>query len=124
MAFKTRREGDTGTVLVGGDLIVGNCRELQALCLDRDHPDLGSAKLVVVDFRSCGYIDADGLGKLVLMHKKLRSEGRDLKIANLNDDLKTLFELTRLDMLFEFVEDGKVPASAGTTYRPTVARSR
>ena len=32
---------------------------------------------------------------------QLREQGGELRLANLNDDLQTLFELTKLDTLFQ-----------------------
>jgi anti-sigma B factor antagonist len=54
----------------------------------------------VVDFSETGYIDSSGLGVLVSLSKKIREAGGDLRLAGLNDDLRTLFELTKLDTLF------------------------
>jgi anti-sigma B factor antagonist len=36
----------------------------------------------------------------VSLAKKLREAGGELRLAGLNDDLRTLFELTKLDTLF------------------------
>ena len=36
-----------------------------------------------------------------MLAKKIRDQGGDLRLANLNDDLQTLFELTKLDTLFQ-----------------------
>ncbi|MCC6243775.1 MAG: STAS domain-containing protein, partial [Gemmatimonadaceae bacterium] len=55
---------------------------------------------VVVDFSASAYIDSSGLGALVSLGKRLREQGGDLRLTGLNDDLRTLFELTRLDSLF------------------------
>ncbi len=41
-----------------------------------------------------------GLGVLVSMSKKIREAGGELRLAGLNEDLRTLFELTKLDSLF------------------------
>jgi anti-sigma B factor antagonist len=48
-----------------------------------------------------GYIDSSGLGVLVSLSKRIRELNGDLRLSNLNDDLKTLFELTKLDTLFQ-----------------------
>ena len=37
---------------------------------------------------------------LVSLSKKIREQGGELRLANLNEDLRTLFELTKLDTLF------------------------
>ena len=54
----------------------------------------------MVDFTRTGYIDSSGLGVLVSMSKKIREQGGELRLAGLNEDLQTLFELTKLDTLF------------------------
>jgi anti-sigma B factor antagonist len=36
----------------------------------------------------------------VSLSRRLRESGGDLRLVGLNDDLRTLFELTRLDALF------------------------
>jgi anti-sigma B factor antagonist len=40
----------------------------------------------------------------VSLSKKIREQGGELRLANLNDDLKTLFELTKLDTLFQIAD--------------------
>ena len=46
------------------------------------------------------YIDSSGLGALVTISKKVRESGGELRLAGLNSDLQSLFELTKLDTLF------------------------
>ena len=41
---------------------------------------------------------------LVSLSKKIREQGGTLRLANLNGDLRTLFELTKLDTLFEIID--------------------
>ena len=60
----------------------------------------GGARKFVIDFSRTGYIDSSGLGVLVSLSKKIREQGGDLRLAGLNEDLQTLFELTKLDTLF------------------------
>jgi hypothetical protein len=42
-----------------------------------------------------------------------------LSLVNLNDDLRTLFELTRLDTLFDL--DGRIERPHGSAERPASA---
>ena len=46
-------------------------------------------------------IDSSGLGVLVSLAKRIRDAGGELRLANLHDELQTLFELTKLDTLFQ-----------------------
>lgn len=98
MGFATRKDPKGVVVVeVDGQLIVGNRQEFKQRILDALE---GGERKFVVDFARTGYIDSSGLGVLVSLSKKIRDEGGDLRLAGLNDDLKTLFELTKLDTLF------------------------
>jgi anti-sigma B factor antagonist len=88
-------------VQVEGQLVVGNRQELKDLvqaALDR-----GERRLLI-DFSRTGYIDSSGLGALVSMSKKIREAGGELRLSGLNEDLRSLFELTKLDTLFAIAE--------------------
>lgn len=97
MSFSVARTDDRLLVDVDGQLVVGNRQEFKQAILDEVEQ---GARLVIVDFTRSAYIDSSGLGALVSLGKRLRELGGDLRLAGLNDDLRTLFELTRLDALF------------------------
>ena len=97
MSFEVRKDGDITVVDVKGQLIVGNRQELKQRVLDELE---GGARKFLVDFAETAYIDSSGLGVLVSLSKKIREQGGDLRLASLNEDLRTLFELTKLDTLF------------------------
>lgn len=97
MSFSLERTDDVLIVTVDGQLVVTNRQEFKQAILDAVAQ---GAKLVVVDFTTSGYIDSSGLGALVSLSRRLREAGGDLRLVGLNDDLRTLFELTRLDALF------------------------
>ena len=97
MGFQVEKQGEVTVVDVEGQLIVGNRQELKQKVLDS--LDSGARKFVI-DFTKTGYIDSSGLGVLVSLSKKIREQGGDLRLAGLNEDLQTLFELTKLDTLF------------------------
>lgn len=97
MAFSVSREGEVLVFDVEGQLIVGNRQELKNDVLQK--LEEGERKFLV-DFSSTGYIDSSGLGVLVSLSKKIREQGGELRLSSLNEDLRTLFELTKLDTLF------------------------
>ncbi|HTT67738.1 MAG TPA: STAS domain-containing protein [Gemmatimonadales bacterium] len=102
MAFNVRKHpGGVLVIDVDGQLIVGNRQELKQRVLDA--LEAGDRKFLI-DFTRTGYIDSSGLGVLVSLSKKIRDEGGDLRLAGLNEDLKTLFELTKLDTLFAITD--------------------
>ena len=69
----------------------------------------GGARKFLIDFTNTGYIDSSGLGVLVSLSRKIREVDGDLRLAGLNEDLRTLFELTKLDTLFTIAD---TPAAA------------
>ncbi len=97
MAFDVSKQGDVTVIDVEGQLIVGNRQELKQKVLDELE---SGARKFLIDFSDTGYIDSSGLGVLVSLSKKIREQGGELRLANLNEDLRTLFELTKLDTLF------------------------
>ena len=109
MGFQVSRTGGVTLVEVEGQLIVGNRQELKQKVLE--HLDGGDRKFVI-DFANTGYIDSSGLGVLVSLSKKIREQGGELRLSSLNEDLRTLFELTKLDTLFK-ITDTKEQALAG-----------
>jgi len=103
MSFTFRKDEDKGVVVLGvdGQLIVGNRHELKQKVLEA--LEQGERKFLI-DFTSTGYIDSSGLGVLVSLSKKIREVGGELRLAGLNEDLRTLFELTKLDSLFAIAD--------------------
>jgi anti-sigma B factor antagonist len=101
MSFSIERMGEVTVVDVDGELTVANRGELKERVLARVSE--GDATFVI-DFAKTGYIDSSGLGVLVSLSKRIREEGGRLKLAGLNQDLRTLFELTKLDTLFQIVD--------------------
>ena len=96
-------------VTVDGQLIVGNRQELKQKITEA--LEKGERKFLI-DFTNTGYIDSSGLGVLVSLSRKIREADGELRLAGLNEDLRTLFELTKLDSLFS-IADSPAAALAG-----------
>ena len=109
MGFQVSQSGDATLVEVEGQLIVGNRQELKQRVLEQLE---GGDRKFVIDFSNTGYIDSSGLGVLVSLSKKIREHGGELRLSSLNEDLRTLFELTKLDTLFR-ITDTKEEALEG-----------
>ena len=99
MDFKVVAKDDVTLIEVGGQLIVGNRQLLKEQVLDQ--LERGDREFIV-DFSKTDYIDSSGLGVLVTLSKKIREQGGQLSLVGLSEDLRTLFELTKLDTLFIF----------------------
>ncbi|MEE2899433.1 MAG: STAS domain-containing protein [Gemmatimonadota bacterium] len=101
MGFQVSQSGDATLVEVEGQLIVGNRQELKQRVLEQLE---GGDRKFVIDFSSTGYIDSSGLGVLVSLSKKIREQGGELRLSSMNEDLRTLFELTKLATLFRIMD--------------------
>lgn len=56
---------------------------------------------ILIDFETVDYVDSSGLATFVEILKNMRAYGGKLKIINLTDKVQGLFEITKLDKLFD-----------------------
>lgn len=60
-----------------------------------------SSKKVVVDLGKVNYIDSSGLATLVEILKRAKTQSGTLVLSGLSDKVRSLFEITKLDKLFQ-----------------------
>lgn len=66
------------------------------------------AKHFVLDLRRVSFIDSTGLGVLISLMRHLNENGGNLRLAGLQDEVRSIFEITRLYKVFDLtptVED-------------------
>jgi anti-anti-sigma factor len=69
---------------------------------------------IILDFQGLQAIDSRGLGFLITVQKEVREQGGRLVIVNLGAQFAPLFELTRLNRIFEiFIDIGTAKRSFG-----------
>lgn len=56
---------------------------------------------IVIDMAEVEFIDSSGLGALLACLRKLNANGNDMKLARLRPTVKSMFELVRMDKIFE-----------------------
>lgn len=57
-------------------------------------------KKILINFSEVTYIDSSGLATLVEMLQRLKRYDGSLRLVNLSQKVKALFEITKLDRLF------------------------
>ncbi|MGF7073330.1 STAS domain-containing protein [Mucilaginibacter sp. P25] len=57
-------------------------------------------KYVIVNFEQVIYVDSSFLGALVSALKLAMNSGGDIAVVGLNNDIRSLFQLVRLDKVF------------------------
>ena len=75
-------------------------------------------KAIVLNLGEVHYVDSSGVGELVKAHTTIRSQGGQLKLANLNKRVHDLLEMTRLATIFDIQKD---EASAVASFEGSTA---
>jgi len=68
--------------------------------VDEDH-----RQKIVLDFTNVEYLSSAALGKLITMDKKVKAAGGKLRLCAIRPDIKEVFKITRLDKLFQIVDN-------------------
>ncbi len=101
MEVRTAQAKDINVVTVEGDLDASNSAQLTS----RLDGLLGSDVIkFVVDFDAVGFMDSSGLSAVITFLKHVRTYEGDVFLANLQPAVRRVFELTRLDQVFEICD--------------------
>ncbi|KAF3890133.1 MULTISPECIES: STAS domain-containing protein [Nostocales] len=73
-------------------------REVQDIMTDK-------TDIVLLDLSNVSFIDSSGLGALISVMKVVRSGNAKFYICSMNDQVRMLFELTKMDRIFEHFTD-------------------
>ena len=60
---------------------------------------------IVINLTKVTYVDSSGLATLVEILKNMRTYGGKMRLSNMSDKIKSLFEITKLEKLFEIIAD-------------------
>lgn len=98
MAFKVEDKGGLSVCYVEGEIDINSSPALK-----KSFDKLLSAKTpkIIVNLSKVTYVDSSGLATLVEILKNMRSYGGKLRLTNLSSKIKSLFEITKLEKLFD-----------------------
>ncbi len=101
MIAKIEINNDVTVIHMQGSLDVSLQKKLkdELVLISEKNPNDLILELSKVDF-----IDSSCLGTLVSVSKLLRTKEGDLKLANPTDDVRSIFNITRLDRVFEIFD--------------------
>ncbi|OVE80530.1 hypothetical protein BVY03_06115 [bacterium K02(2017)] len=101
MKLNLAKENDV-TILSGtGSLDVSVQNHLKDRIDETIH---AGVKDLIFDFSEITFIDSSCLGILVSATKNLRESKGDIKLSNLSEDVRSIFQITRLDRIFEIFD--------------------
>ena len=71
----------------------------------RDVNDIISSgiNIVLIDLQNVEFIDSSGLGALVATMQTVKAAGGKLFICSVNEQVKMLFELTKMERIFNII---------------------
>jgi anti-sigma B factor antagonist len=67
-----------------------------------DLVDKKDRRKLILDFANVKFLSSSALGVLITLHKKSTTAKGRVVLCSLRDDLKKVFEITRLDRMFTF----------------------
>jgi len=62
-------------------------------------------KSVLLNFTTVEFLSSAALGKLITLEKKMKAHGGKLKLCNIRPDIYEVFQITRLNNLFDIKKD-------------------
>ncbi|MEA5623395.1 STAS domain-containing protein [Nostoc sp. UHCC 0251] len=63
------------------------------------------ADILLLDMKELKFIDSSGLGALVSVMQMVRNANGKMFVCSLNDQVRMLFELTKMDRIFQVFTD-------------------
>jgi len=60
---------------------------------------------LLLNFANVEFLSSAALGKLITLNKKRKAEGVELKLSNIRPEIYEVFAITKLNKLFDIVED-------------------
>jgi len=98
LKVQTRNLGNVAVVCLQGRIVNGETASLREVVDSQMN-----ASAVVLDLARVSTIDASGLGMMLALRKQAEAQGVGLKLMNVSEFVKQVFEITRLDTVFEVI---------------------
>ncbi len=67
---------------------------------------------VILDFKNVQFMSSSMLGKLVLIDKKCKEFKAKLRLCGIDDEIRTVFKITKLDKVFKIDRDHEAAKKA------------
>ena len=99
----TRAVGDIAIIDISGQLRLG---EGTGKLRDAIHQLVREGyRKILLNLQGVIHIDSSGIGELVSNYTSLRNQGGELKLMNMNKNVRNLLQVTRLYTIFDVHDD-------------------
>lgn len=120
MKLTERHVGDVALLDLNGRLVLDDG---EAMLRDRVNDLVGRGSLhIVVNLRDVNYIDSCGLGVLIAKLVSVRQKGGDLKLLNVSPRSHRVFEICKLENVFDAFDSESDAVASFQTRRVTDGR--
>jgi anti-anti-sigma factor len=104
IAITTSREGDATVIAPAGDIDLGRSPTLRTYLKEAQR---AKPKRLIVDLAQVEYMDSSGVATLVEALQISRKHDTSMVLCNIQDKVRSIFEIARLDSVFQIVPDVK-----------------
>lgn len=101
MEIRDREEKDFVVLDISGEIDLYNAPEIKEFINKKIEEQKYN---IVINFQEISYIDSSGIGALISTLSNLKKYQGTLKITNIHDSVKKVFELTKLTSFFEIYD--------------------
>lgn len=102
MKITIEKQNDVAILKVSGNLDADSVAQFKKTA--NQLVEEGQTRLVM-DCQTLHFIDSMGLGAMISLLRKVRIHQGDLKVSNVNPEVRSVFEITRLHRLFDILPD-------------------
>lgn len=103
--FDFKKTGDVLVVKINLERATGNYSETFRSDLNQFIND-GWVQ-IVLDMKNCHFVDSTFLSAILICFKKVKSEGGNLVVSSLNDEVASVIELTGMKKIFNIYSSVK-----------------
>lgn len=98
MKIVKEKDENVSYIAIEGEINIDTSSELRKvfnLCIQ------DKEKKIIIDGTNLSYIDSSGLATLIELFQRLKKIEGQLKLCGLSEKVKSVFEVTKLDKLFD-----------------------
>ena len=99
MHVKVVNEGERTTLFLSGSIDIPSAESLKTSL--NNVAEQQDVKEIVADFTEVDSIGSSAIGTLLLSHKEFSDRGIKFHITNVNEEIKALFKIIKLDKIFK-----------------------
>ncbi len=104
MEYQIERRDDILLLKLSGDITVYQLQQFKE-ALQAVKNQKHKVKNVIIDLAGIDYFDSLALGSLCDFSRQIREDGGDIRLVNMNKDVKLVFDLSYLSKVYEICDN-------------------